>query len=167
MDYKLIALIVSFIVFTGYVMVYCLWKFGLTKSISITYYYLKKKHRGLFTGALAGFAIPLSIAADNQWHAWAAAMIVCTGLAADFLDKNDLYEDDKKKPAYKIHMFCAYAGVVIGLIGLWAHFGLWQFTVYSAVAIFFLMLLQVKNYIWFIEVIAYYVIALGILINIL
>ena len=152
MNYSITAVIISFLVFTGYLL-YVALRYGITQSISQSYYKLKGKW--LFTIVLWGFSIPLMIAAAKPLIFLAGAAICFTGAAPSTSFKLEAHW----------HIGSSVAGIVFGALGMWIHFGMWWIPAIQAVFTLFLVLLKVKNYTWWIETLAFYLILAGILIE--
>lgn len=153
MDYKLITLILSFIIFTSYVIGITV-KFGWLKSVSISWYYIKNKW--IFTLALWGFSILLAIAGQTLLTFLATAAICFAGAAADA--KNDVLTD-------KVHVIGATSGIILGMAAL-LDFGLWYLIIPQIIFTVLAMKFNMKNHTFWIELLAYYLMWIGILINI-
>lgn len=145
----------SFLVFTSYVLYVCT-KYGLPKSISDSYYILKKKHRWVFTLILWGFAVPLIPAGDSLLMVLAVMGIAFVGAAPAFKD----FEVERR-----VHVMGATAGVVLGMVSLWTEHGVWYVTVLYAFMFLVLLINNVKNVIFWIEVLAFYLVIFGLLIE--
>jgi len=154
---KLIALFLSFAVFTGYV-AYITIRFGWLRSISISWYHLKAGERWKFTIALWLFAIPIAIAGDTALSFLAAAGICFCGAAGDA--KNDQVTE-------RVHVIGATGGIILGIAALILDFGLWYLALPYIVFAYYMIRKQVKNHTFWIEVSAFYLIWAGILINLL
>jgi len=153
MDYRLITLILSFIVFTSYVM-YIIVKFGWLWSISISWYYIKNKW--IFTIALWAFSVLLAIAGGTVLTFLAAVAICFAGAATD--TKNlEMIE--------RVHVVGSAGGIVLGMAALMLDFGLWYFALTQLIFTILTMKCNMKNHIFWIEIMAYYLIWIGILIN--
>lgn len=152
MDYSVILSIISFLVFTGYLL-YVALRYGITQSISASYYKLKGKW--LFTIALWGFSIPLMIAAAKPLIFLAGAGICFTGAAPSTSFKME----------ERWHIGSSVAGIVFGILGIWIHLGMWWIPAIQAVFTLIFVLLKVKNYTWWIETLAFYLVLAGVLIN--
>lgn len=143
----MIYILISLIIFTAYVV--GVWiTFGVLKSISDSYYHIKNKW--LFTIALQGFAIPVILAGENIWLFFAGAGICLVGVASQF----------KLKQEGNIHYIAAVLGIIFGTIWLFVS-GLWYLGI--ALIVLIILLRFVKNYTWWQEIAAYYIILLGLL----
>ena len=149
-----ILLLISVAIFLSYIGFIAL-KYGIQKSISESYYRLPSKQKVLFTLALWGFAIPVIIL-GGMLESWllflAGGLITLVGAAPAF--KSLLME-------YKAHMFGAYGGILLGLTALVVNFNLW-WLVLIAVILAVIIKFTIKNYIWWIEVLAFFTVLLGI-----
>jgi hypothetical protein len=144
--------IISIIVFVTYISFVGL-KYGIQKSMSASYYIVKPNI--LFTLFCWGFSLPFMIYAGpiHPIFFFAGAGICFTGAASDFLG-DELTQ--------KVHMASAFSAVILGMIGL-VLTGLWWmvgiFVVYGLAVMLF------ANYkIWWIEVLAFVVILIGVMI---
>lgn len=155
MEINTILLLISAVIFVSYTQ-YIAFKYGIQKSISESYYRLKenKESLAIFTLALWGFAIPVIIVGGSMgsfWLFFAGALITLVGAAPGFKDL--LME-------YKAHMFGAYGGVLLGMVGIafLGQIGL----VLSFITGSIIIRLAIKNYIWWVEVAAFVTILLGL-----
>jgi len=154
MDYKLITLVLSFIIFTSYVIGITV-KFGWLRSVSISWYYIKNKW--IFTLALWTFSVLLAIAGDTMLTFLSAVAICFTGAAADA--KN-------LKMTERVHIVGATGGIILGMAALIIDFRLWYFVLPQLIFTILAMKCNMKNHTFWIEIVAYYLIWIGILINI-
>ncbi|MFW5915894.1 MAG: hypothetical protein ACOCTM_00325 [Bacteroidota bacterium] len=152
MNHSIIAIIISFFVFTGYLL-YVAFRYGITQSISKSYYKLKGKW--LFTIVLWGFSIPLMIAAAKPLMFFAGAGICFTGAAPSTSVRMEA----------RWHIGSSVAGIVLGTFGMWIHYGMWWIPAVQAAFTLFLVFFKVKNYTWWIETLAFYLILAGIFIE--
>lgn len=160
-DVILTLLILSVSIFTGY-LVFVITKFeGVLPSISDSYYELEKKKKNsgiLFTFALWLFAIPVMIAAEKGLMFGACAGICFVGAASAF----------KQDMTGKVHNIGAIGGICLGLASLWLDFGLWYFVIPMLAIIGVIYRFRetyCKNYIWWIELVAFYGIVGGLFIG--
>ncbi len=153
-----ILLTISTVIFLSSAIIIAI-KYGVQKSISESYYRLPNKQKALFTLALWGFSIPMIIVGGSIGSIFlflAGGLIALVGAAPAF--KGLLME-------YRAHMFGAYGGILLGLIALLT-FGMWELVVIAAV-VSIVTKLTVKNYIWWIEIIAFITIVLGTFIHVI
>ena len=148
-----ILLSISTGIFVAYV-IFVMIKFGIQKSISESYYRFPNSMRFIFTLALWGFAIPIIMLggiSESVLLFLAGGFIVLVGAAPAF--KGLLME-------YKAHMLGAYTGILLGLTSLIVDFGSWEIV---AIAVVLAILLKIfsKNYIWWIEILAFFTILVG------
>jgi len=148
-----ILLLISAAIFLSYTW-FIASKYGIQKSISDSYYQLPNKQKALFTLALWGFAIPiimLSGISSSLLLFLSGGFIALVGAAPAF---NSLLME------YKAHMLGEYGGILLGLSSLIVDFGAWEIVVIAIVLAILLKLFS-KNYIWWIEVLAFFTILLG------
>lgn len=148
----MIYLLISSVIFISYV-TYCLCKYNLTKSISITYYKHDVGDRWLFIVFMLSFSSCLAIQAEDWLFYVSAGFAWITGLAADF---------QRNKLLRVTHVGAAYLMIITAGIGLWYHYGLWELTITGAVGTASLMIPQVNRRIWLAEVWWFIVISFGV-----
>lgn len=152
-------LLISFIIFTLYVGLVTL-KFGVLKSVSDSYYSIKRKY--LFTLALWGFALPAIIAANLNGVTLPGVLMFLAGSGICFVGAAPEF---RLKLDGDVHVIAAVSGVVLGMASIWL-FGYWYISVLFAVASLVIRF-TLKNYTWYIEVLAFYLIMLGLLLNLI
>jgi len=157
MNFKWISLILSLLIFTDYV-AYITVKLGWLKSISDSWYHLKEKDRWFFTLSLWGFSIFLAIAGDTLLTFLAAAGICFAGAAAD---------GRHVKITETVHVIGATGGIILGILALIFDFHLWVPALILSIFSILVMEQNMRNHTFWIEVVAYYTIWLGILLNLL
>jgi hypothetical protein len=135
-------MLIVFISYVGFIWI----RYGVQKSISDSYYRLPQGYKFLFTLFTWGFAYPAAILASNVWITPAAMLICLVGVARDF--KNI-------KVLKFFHMFAAYTGVVLSQIGIWIYYDMWYLTIGFIILSGTLFLLNTKNKIWYIELLAF------------
>lgn len=145
-------LVFVFLVFTGYVIKVVL-DAGVLKSISESFYHLEPKKRWIFTLSMWGFAIPVLIVGDTPLMFFAGAGICFVGAAAAFKG------DDM---TMKVHVVGAVSGVALSMASLWLDFHMWYFPVSFCICAI-LLFLTVKNYTWWIEILAFYLVLIALL----
>jgi hypothetical protein len=146
-------LITSAAIFVIYlVTVYLL--YGMTKSVSATYYELR--YKWVFTMVLWGFSIPLIIAASQPLIFLSGAAICFTGAAPGV--------DEKMERNW--HIGSSVAGIIIGLLALWIHYGYWEpvaiqlaFTVPAKIG-------KMKHHTYWIEVLAFALVWISVFMNV-
>ena len=119
--------------------------YGVQTSISESYYRLPKKINFLFTFFCWGFAIPAIILGDNALMFLAGSGIAFVGAAAAFKDKM----------TNNVHMIGAYGGVLLSQISIWYNYHMWYITIIFIILSGTLLLLKVKNKIWWAECLAF------------
>ena len=145
----------SVVIFTTFVAL--LWrKYGILNSISAGFYKLPEKQRWIFTLALWGFSIPIIVFGglnNAELLFLAGGAIVWTGAAAAY-NSSDL--------ELKIHITSAMAGVIVGLAHLVINLHLY-YLVGGATVIAFIIYKRSKNYTWWLEILYFYTIIIGLL----
>jgi len=145
-------MIFSLTLMVGY-LIYVRLRFGMTHSISATYYEIKNKW--LFTIVLWGFSIPLMIVSAKPLMFLAGAAICFTG-AAPGVDK---------KMERRVHVGSSVAGIAIGTIALWVYYGLWWVVGIQLAFTGIAMIFQTKYHTYFIELLAVILIWASIYLN--
>ena len=146
---ELILLSVSAIIFISY-LTYILVNHCVQKSISMSYYKLPKKYKLVFLGFVWGFALPLGILINGQYNILllAVVLIMIVGITPNIVE----YE-----AVNTVHLFGAFGGILTAMSSLWLEFDL-PFVVLAAFFVAGVIFKSVKNYIWWIEVLAFSVI---------
>lgn len=152
---NLILLSFSALIFTIYVAL--IWhKYGVLDSISASFYRLPVKRQWIFTFALWGFSIPIIIyGALNAFPLLfiAGISISWTGIASAYNSSNfDL----------KVHVETAMIGTIMALLHVCFVEHLYYLTAFAIIA-GLLIRWKSKKYVWWIEIIAYYTILIGLL----
>lgn len=158
MDYKLIAIIIAIVDFVLYV-AYVWGRYGIQKSISISYYDLPTGSRVLFRVFIwiLSLAVILSgIGWDNGLFFTAGALLSLVGFFSNIKEKNN----------YIIHMIGAIGGIVTCLFAVFHEsrvVGIWAI----ASAFFLLSLVfqfgNEKHIIWNAEVVSFSILITSIL----
>ena len=150
---KRILLLTSFTIFTLYIIGVML-IYGVLPSISDSYYQLLGNLKLLFSFSLIGFAFPI-VLYDNKVLNFVAGGLICfVAVSPEF---KLVYESD-------IHYICALGGVISGMLSLWLNYKLWK-NVIGFILISVIFYLTLQNYIWWIEVLAFYTVILSLLFN--
>jgi hypothetical protein len=133
--------------------------FGMTKSISATFYVLPKGLKWMFKAALIGYSIPLMIVAfESTWIAMSGLSIIFTALAADSRRHEDI-ED--------IHLIGSVLGIGLTMIGfiLTDKFELldtWWIAVVQGAFTIFALIIKMRFRIYFIELLAIILSSFGV-----
>lgn len=152
MDYFLLGF--SVVIFTTFAALVW-WKYGVLNSISAAFYKLPENQRWIFTLALWGFSIPIIIFGgmnDAELLFLAGGAIVWTGAVAAY---------NSSELELKIHITSAMGGVILGLAHLTINLHLY-YLVAGATVIAFLLYKRSKNYTWWIEMLYYFTIIIGL-----
>ena len=149
-------LITSGLVFTFMILTIVL-KYKIQKSISDSYYSLSKKEKIAFTLAIWGFSIPLVIVANSVLFLIAGGLLCLVGASANFkLNKRE----------NNTHMTGAIGGILLAFVSLVVDFDLFPiFVVFAMISTFLYLMKDVVKYIWWIEILAYYLILIGLIIK--
>jgi len=156
MLYQLILWASSVAIFFGYLS-YAYSKFGITRSISKTYYTLQKKNKQLFQAATISYGITLGLAGGHLLTYIAGALVALVGFAPDSKDS---------ETEEKVHIVGATGGIVAAMIAM-IHFGYWYLPIIQAAFTAPAMKWSWKNHTYWIEVLAFVLTAGGILAKIL
>lgn len=144
-------LIFTIIVFLTYVIgIYS--KFGILKSISESVYHIK--HKALFTFFIWGVALPIMIVGSTGLMFMAGAFLAFVGASPMF----------KEEMEGKVHYVGATGGIALGFAGMILNFGLWPLAVIQGVFTLCAVLFKLKNHTWWIEVLAFILIIIGLII---
>jgi len=157
MKIRLYSAIASILIFTGYI-IYIRVKYGQLKSISASWYWLNSSQKWLFTLALWGFTLPLSIAGNTALFFLAAGGICFTGAAAD---------TKSLSMTEHVHTIGATGGIILGMGALLIDFHLWYIFLPFFLFSIYMIKKNIRNHTYWIETIAYYTIWIAILLNIL
>lgn len=152
-------LIVMLSVFLSYVLFITI-RYGIQKSISYSFYVLPEGWNWIFTVFCVGFSIPALMAASvNPEHIWiialATAGMVFVGAASHYEKTAGKYNP---KQGRVVHLAGSYTGVLLSqlYIGL---MGFWHFNIVFALIGLVLILLKHKQAIWWIEILAFIMMA--------
>lgn len=149
-----ILILISFIIFTLYWTV-GLYFWGIPSSISATYYKIKgRKNRLIFyvlTQVL--FSGLLIFTFLSHFLTMAGTFIIFSALAADTRN-NDITERN--------HVIGATGGIIFGMVAM-IQFGLWWIPLIMIAFTVPAMYFKLKNHTFWIEILAYYLIILGLL----
>lgn len=156
MTYQQTSLLLSALIFTLYC-AYCLQRFGLTRSISATFYEFKGNLRYLYTAYMWLFSIPMVIAGETGLLFAAMAGIAFTGTAADV---------KRSEATERIHVGGTIASITAGLLSVWLDFGMLWLAITGAVGCLAMWVSQFRNHTYWIEVWAYAVVWIAIWIKI-
>jgi len=146
MDYKINCFIMMVCVFISYVSF--IWiKYGIQKSISMSYYALPDNLKILFTLFCWGFAFPAIIAGveTTPLMFFAGAGICFVGAAAQIKDKW----------VYKIHMTAAISGIIFSQLAIWLGYHMPYVNLISIGLAILIPFLTKKYYFWWIELVAF------------
>lgn len=150
---KLIALALGIIISIAYI-VYSYKKFGLLKSVSISYYEISP--RWIFQVFIYNIAFTL-IYVGNTYLFYASG--VCLALVG-------LMPSVKVKWMHLAHTVCAVASVVLAFLGLF-DYGYWYF-ILPVVLIGLLLYWHIQEYwVYFFELLAFVIIYIGLFVHLI
>ncbi len=145
MSLNLILIAIQVVVFFSFLS-YVYKKHGILDAISDSYYKLKRKN--LFVLFCWGIGIPMIFITPYVLFFLAGSGMVFLGAAARYKDRITA----------TVHIIGAISGIVLALMGLWVHYGMWWPLVVMIVLYLLLRLLKLKNFTWWIESLAFVVI---------
>ena len=111
---------------------------------------------------MIGFSLPMMIVASLQ----GAYLVAIAGGIIWFIASSPDYARkfaNKKSLEYYVHMIAAYGGILLGLVALWINLGLWHLTIGAGIIILLLRLFKVRNMTWWVEVVAFITILIGLI----
>lgn len=156
-EIRIIGLLISAAVFLSYV-TWVAVKYGIQNSISESYYRLDFKNKKyIFAGVIWGFAVPVMYAGDNALMFLAGGTICFVGGAAAF---------KKNRMEKWVHMSGAIGGIILGMLSLIINYDNLPFVLMAAL-ISAVLYFNATNKIWWIEIVAFLTIWLGILLNVM
>ena len=147
------------IVFFGY-LIGIVYKYGILKSISDSYYHLPKNWKPLFTFFCWGIALPAMIIGLEQTGSifmfLAGAGIGFVGAAATF----------KEKLTYTVHMTGAFVGIISSQAAITFEYNMhWLNYMFVGISLPLVILTALKinvKYFWWIEVVAFICIGIAL-----
>lgn len=143
----LILYFLSIIIFVSYIF-FIIKKYGILPSISESYYSLPEKLKFLFILFCVFFSVSIISVAHNPLIFFAGSGICFVGTAAQF----------KKRLPKKVHYFGAISGILFSQLSIFLDFDLLYVNllfISISSLIFFLRKKYFKNYIWWIEILAF------------
>lgn len=150
--YQIVLFCYTVIVFISYIL-YVYFKFGILPSISDSYY--KENNKALFTLFIWSIAIPLMIIGNSGLMFFAGSFLAFVGAAPAFREELE----------GKIHVIGAVGGIAFGFASmiLDSH----QYILPAIMVIFtlFFTLRKIKNHTWWIEIMAFSLNIIGLLIR--
>jgi hypothetical protein len=150
--YEIILLAYSALIFFAYLFIVYK-RFGILPSISSSYY--KLKHKAVFTFFIWSIAIPMIIIGSSPLMFWAGAFMAFVGASPAF----------KHELEGKVHIVGAVGGIVLGFLSMWIEVHLYYLPIIMAVSTLYMTLKPIKNHTWWIEVLAYLLIIVGLVIR--
>lgn len=155
MEVKLLILVV--LSFVGYIS-FIVNRYGVLPSISESYYKMKDDNLfggGLFTLFIWSLSLPLIIIGSTSLMFFAGAFLAFVGAATAFKDL---------KMTRRVHNIGAIGGIGFGFLSMIIDFQLFELTYFMVVLSLTLFLLKTKNLIWWIEILAFILIIIGLFI---
>ena len=138
----------SLAIFTLYI-IGVMWFYGVLPSISDSYYHLPQGYKLIFSFALIGFALPLIIYTNKLLIFIAGGAIMFVAVTPDFHSEGVL------------HFVCAIIGIVSGVFYLF--FNKQYLISIIAFIIGIILYIFASNHIFWIEIVSFYTILLGII----
>ena len=138
----------SLAIFTLYI-IGVMWFYGVLPSISDSYYHLPQGYKLIFSFALIGFALPLIIYTNKLLIFIAGGAIMFVAVTPDFHSEGVL------------HFICAIVGIVSGVFYLF--FNKQYLISIIAFIIGIILYIFASNHIFWIEIVSFYTILLGII----
>lgn len=147
-------ILISGLIFNSYIV--WIWsKYGVISSISDSYYYTDKP--ALFAFFIWGSAIPLMIVADTFLMQLAGGLLCFVGAAPAFREETE----------GKVHVFGALGGYILGAISLTVDFGLWYLSAIMVAFYFISKWLKLENQAWWVEILGFILIIIGLIIKVI
>lgn len=137
--------------FFGYIS-YIYKKFGILPSISESYYHLPLKLKFLFTLFCYFISIPsmmLGILLKDS------VLMLLAGISISFVGATSTFKDKLTRP---IHIISAITGIILSNLAIMINFNLLYVSLiflFLSVIIFLLRKKYFKNYVWWIEILAF------------
>jgi hypothetical protein len=152
---ELLIILTLAILFTTFI-IYIVRKVGVLESISDSFYELKKQG-GLFWFVLTGMAA-LMVLLDpyNPYLLVSAAGLIFTCGSPYFKEQF---------PDKYVHFAGAVVAILSAFVNLYVTYGLWQPFVIFIIGTGLIAIFKIKNYIWWIEILAFYNIIIGMFIG--
>jgi len=153
----MIELIISLLIFTAYV-VFIAEKYGVQKSISMSYYSLPENRRWIFVLFIIGFNAPIVMlcSAGIPIMAVSAWMVMVVGSTCNFASK---------KWVKVLHMIGAVGGIVLANVGIILELHLWYITVILALAVGIRAIFNRDSLIWDVEILSFGAIWVALFLN--
>ena len=155
---KKILLLVSNIVFISYIS-YVIYKYGILDSISESYYRLPKKWNFLFTLMLWFFSFPILMVGVEYtpFMFLAGVSIMFVGAAPDY---------KRSQLEHNVHYGAAIIGISTAIVTMTFLFKYYWMLPVFLLSSLFIIYKSKENYIWWIELVAFLLIIIGLYLNI-
>ena len=143
--------------FVGYIS-FIVNRYGVLPSISDSYYKMKDDNLmggSLFTFFIWSLSFPLIIVGNTSLMFFAGAFLGFVGVATAFKDL---------KMTRRVHNIGAIGGIGFGFLSMIIDFQLFELSFFMVVFSLSLFLLKTKNLIWWIEILAFILIIIGLFI---
>jgi len=144
-------ILIQFLIFLSYVTFIYL-RYGILTSISTSWYLLPKKQKILFV--LFCFSIGmLMIFHGGIFFFLSGTGLLFTGAAAEY----------ESKGAYTniVHFVGAVISVIFAILGLWLDYNIYFPLLVIPISLF-IYLMKIKNYLWWMEIISFLFIMMGL-----
>lgn len=142
---------ISSIVFVVYV--FGVWmKYGILPSISHSYY--EHYEKWLFFLFMLGIGLPITLMATSGLLFFSGVLFILCGCAPAFKYNKYSLEDE-------LHVIGAEGGISLAILALVITYGQWWVLPTMLIPTGYMMKKKVKNHTWWIEILAFVIIALG------
>lgn len=161
--FNLILWSISFLTITIYLL-YILYRYGVQPSISATYY--KIKHKAIFSFVLLITAFPLMILSSTGLMFFGGSALLFVATAAAYMG-DDGKPDEQDNLTNKVHVYSAYAAVLLTTLSIIIDFDMWYMTlplIVLAITIA-LRVVYIPNRVWWIEIVAFMQLYITLLIS--
>lgn len=155
--------LVTFILFVSYI----IYRFGIIKSISNSYYLLEPNKRFLFTILCWSIGFPL-IFLEGRLFFLSAVGFVFTGVAADYKIPELTYKYllhmtvQKRTMVWWVHHIGAGIGILFSFLGIWITFNQPELFIIFLISTLVIYLFNIINKLWWIEILAFVLILIGL-----
>jgi len=146
----LVLVFISYISFTIY-------NFGILPSLSESYYRFEKTYPFIFTWFCFSFGILTAIVGQTLLLFIAGSAITFVGASTAF----------KQKDIGRVHSIAAVVAILFSQLSIFFDYGLWQINILFLILVGLIGIFIKKNYIWWIEMLAFILSIIIIMFNLL
>lgn len=148
-------LITSVVIFTAFV-AYITIRFGWLKSISASFYEFPSKQKWIFTIGEWAFVLPIIIVAETPLMFFAGAFICFSAAASD---------SRSSVVTSRVHVIGATGGILMAMASIIIDYGIWWIPAGYLVFTLLVALLNMRNHTYWIEVVAYYLVFVALMLE--